>query len=90
LQQVVALLLELAEPARGLPRGILRASIDLASEPPCLEASAMNSDRGSKPPDLRSVRSEAGHRKLARWTIGLVAAVIAIVLVVLFARFVSW
>ena len=50
----------------------------------------MNSDRGSKPPDLRSVRSEAGHRKLARWTIGLVAAVIAIVLVVLFARFVSW
>jgi hypothetical protein len=49
----------------------------------------MNTGRNSKSSDSKSSRSEAGHRKLARWAVGLAALIIAIAIVFLLARFVG-
>jgi hypothetical protein len=49
----------------------------------------MNTGRNSRSPDLKSTRSEAGHRKLARWAVGLAAFIVLIAIAALFARFVA-
>jgi hypothetical protein len=50
----------------------------------------MNTTRDSKPSALRGARSEAGHRKLARYATILAAVAAAIAIAAILARFVDW
>ena len=58
-----------------------------ARHPPQTSGSPMNSDHSSSGSDSRGSRSEAGHRKLARWAVGLAVIVVVVAMGALFLRF---
>jgi hypothetical protein len=62
------------------------ASVDLDAD----RTSPMKTTRDSKTSALRGSRSEAGHRKLARYATILAAVAAAIAIAAVLARFVDW